>query len=159
MTTTDLLGAARDVPWLAAGILGLGAASWVVERIAGLTGPVTTLHRAWADRELRRLRREALLRAERRRLDTEEESAVMADLRAQVAELSLRLDALRRTVRAGEEHRRGMRDWADGLLRAARAAGITYTDPPRTDERPAVPAPAPTVEDRRNPTPAPALAG
>jgi TolA-binding protein len=146
-TTTELLRAAQAVPWLGAALVAVGTVSWVVEKVAGLTGPITTLHRAWADRELRRLRRSALLRAERRRLAAEEESAVMADLRSQIADLSAEVARLRGTVREAEASQRRVKDWADGLLRAARAAGLHYADPPRTDERPAIP-------ESRNPAPA-----
>src|SRR4051812_11828670 len=138
MTTAEVLAAAGDVPWLAAAVLGLGALSWAVETVAGLRGPITTLRRAWADRELRKLRREALIRAERRRIDAEEDSAVMVDLREQVAHLAEEVTRLRATVRAAAAHHRTMHDWADGLLRAARSAGVLYVDPPRTDELPTV---------------------
>lgn len=137
-TTAELLAAAEGIPWLAGIVLGLGAASWAVERVAGLTGPATALLHAWTDRDLRRLRREALLRAERRRLTAEDESAVMADLRQQIAHLSDEIGRLRTTVRATEKHHRLFRHWAEGLLGAARAAGLSYVDPPRTDEQPMV---------------------
>jgi hypothetical protein len=150
MTTAEVLAAVGDVPWLAVGLLGLGTLSWAVERIAGLRGPVTLLHHAWTDRELRRLRREAHLRAERRRITAEEESAVMADLRSQVADLAAEIARLRATVRAAEDHHRQIHDWAAGLLRTARGAGVIYVDPPSTGERPALV----LTSDSRNPAPA-----
>jgi hypothetical protein len=134
----EIAAAAEGVPWLAGTALALGATSWAVEKVAGLTGPATTIVRLWTERDLRRLRREALLRAERRRLDTEEESAVMADLRAQIAHLSDEVGRLRATVRRAEDHHRAVHRWAEGLLRAARAAGLPYVDPPSTDEQPVV---------------------
>jgi hypothetical protein len=77
----------------------------------------------------------------------EEESAVMADLRAQVRELTGEVARLRSVVRASEAHHRVMRDWADGLLRAARSSGLQYVDPPPTGEQPAIPFPAPPRPD------------
>lgn len=138
MTLTELLAATRGIPWLAGGLLLLGTVSFAVERVAGLSGPATAVARAWSNRELRKLRREALLRAERRRLHAEEESAVVADLRGQLAHLSAEVASLRGEVRDADTHRRAMRTWADGLLRSARAAGVPYTDPPPTGERPAM---------------------
>jgi hypothetical protein len=140
---TDLIGLAKGAPALGLALAILSAALYTVERVFALTGPATKLVAAWRNRELARLRREALLRAEKRRLDMEEENAVMADLRAQVRELTGEVARLRSVVRASEAHHRVMRDWADGLLRAARSAGLQYVDPPPTGEQPAIPAPAP----------------
>jgi hypothetical protein len=149
VTTAELIDAARGVPWVAGGVLTLGFLSWVVERIAGLSGPATALHRAWSDRELRALRREAHLRAERRRITAEEESAVIADLRDQVADLATEIARLRAAVRAAEEHHRQIHDWAAGLLRTARNAGVIYVDPPTTGEQPALA----LATSSRNPAP------
>jgi hypothetical protein len=140
--SSDLLAAAADFPVLAAALVILGGLLYLAERLFALSGPVTKLLAAWRNRDLARLRREALIRAERRRLAMEEENAVMADLRSQVRELTGEVARLRSVVRASEAHHRVMRDWADGLLRSARAAGLPYVDPPRTDEQPAIPFPA-----------------
>jgi hypothetical protein len=135
---SELLGAAKDFPVLLVALIVIGGTLYAAERVFALSGPITKLVSAWRNRELARLRREALLRAERRRLQLEEENAVMADLRTQLADLTREVGRLRGVVRASEAHNRVMRDWADGLLRSARAAGLTYVDPPRTDEQPAV---------------------
>jgi hypothetical protein len=137
---TELLAAAKDFPVLLVALVVVGGALYAAERLFALSGPLTKLAAAWRNRELARLRREALIRAERRRLQMEEESAVMANLRAEVAELSAEVARLRGAVRDAEEQHRRVKDWADGLLRSARSAGLTYADPPRTGERPAVPA-------------------
>jgi hypothetical protein len=135
---SELLGAAKDFPVLLVALIVIGGTLYAAERVFALSGPITKLIDAWRNRELARLRREALLRAERRRLQLEEENAVMADLRTQLTDLTREVGRLRGVVRASEAHNRVMRDWADGLLRSARAAGLTYVDPPRTDEQPAV---------------------
>jgi hypothetical protein len=135
---SELLGAAKDFPVLLVALIVIGGTLYAAERVFALSGPITKLVSAWRNRELARLRREALLRAERRRLQLEEENAVMADLRTQLTDLTREVGRLRGVVRASEAHNRVMRDWADGLLRSARAAGLTYVDPPRTDEQPAV---------------------
>lgn len=139
---TDLLPYLKGSPVLLAALIIATAALYALERLLALTGPATKLARYWQGRELARLRREAAVRAERRRLQREEESAVMADLRAQVAELTTEVARLRGVVRASEAHHRVMRDWADGLLRAARSAGLPYIDPPATGDQPRIPAPA-----------------
>lgn len=140
---SDLIGLAKGAPALALALAILSALLYLVERLFALSGPATKLVNAWHNRELARLRREALVRAERRRLAAEEENAVMADLRAQVQELTAEVARLRSVVRSSEAHHRVMRDWADGLLRTARSSGVQYVDPPPTDEQPAIPAPAP----------------
>jgi hypothetical protein len=141
--SSDLLAAAGDFPVLAAALVILGGLLYLAERLFALSGPMSKLVGTWRNRELARLRRDALLRAEKRRLQMEEESAVMADLRAQVRELTAEVVRLRSVVRASEAHHRVMRDWADGLLRAARSSGLQYVDPPPTGEQPAIPFPAP----------------
>lgn len=138
----DVFAAAKDFPVLLAALITVTGLLYLAERVFALSGPITKLVAAWRNRELARLRREALVRAERRRLQLEEENAVMADLRTQVAELMREVGRLRAVVRSSEAHHRVMRDWADGLLRSARASGLNYVDPPSTDEQPAIPAPA-----------------
>jgi pimeloyl-ACP methyl ester carboxylesterase len=140
---SELLAAAADFPVLVAALVVIGGLLYLAERLFALSGPMSRLVRSWRNRELARLRRDALIRAEKRRLQMEEESAVMADLRAQVRELTGEVARLRSVVRASEAHHRVMRDWADGLLRTARSSGVQYVDPPPTDEQPAIPTPAP----------------
>jgi hypothetical protein len=140
---SELLAAAADFPVLVAALVVVGGLLYLAERLFALSGPMSKLVSAWRNRELARLRRDALVRAEKRRLQMEEESAVMADLRAQVQELTGEVARLRSVVRASEAHHRVMRDWADGLLRTARSSGLQYVDPPATDEQPAIPFPAP----------------
>lgn len=135
---TDLIGLAKGAPALALALAIFSAALYATERLLALTGPATRFVRWWRGRELSRLRREAEVRAEQRRIQREEEDAVMADLRTQVAGLSQEVARLRGVVRASEAHHRVMRDWADGLLRSARAAGLTYVDAPTTQPLPAV---------------------
>lgn len=140
-TTAELLTAAEGVPWLAGTVLVLGTVSWAVERIAGLSGPATALTRAWSDRELRKLRREALLRAERRKLAAEEEAGRIADLSAQLSELRTEVTWMRaerderRRADTAERHRRErydrvLTDYVWALLNAARAAGVPFASPP-----------------------------
>jgi hypothetical protein len=135
---SDLIGLAKGAPALALALAILSAALYAAERLFALSGPMSKLVRWWRGRELARLRREAELRAEQRAIQQAEETAVMADLRAQLGDLTREVARLRGVVRASEAHHRVIRDWADGLLRSARAAGLTYVDPPSTDELPAV---------------------
>jgi hypothetical protein len=137
---SELLAAAKDFPVLLAALITVGGILYAAERLFALSGPLSKLVNAWRGRELTRLRREALLRAERRRLQMEEESAVIANLRAEVADLSAEVARLRGAVREAEAHHRRVKDWADGLLRSTRTAGLVYADPPITGERPTVPA-------------------
>lgn len=134
----ELLKYAQGSPFLLLALVVLGALLYAAEKVLALSGPMSGLVRWWQNRELSKLRREAELRAERRRIQMEEESALMGDLRAQVAELTREVARLRSVVRSGEAHQRAVREWADGLLRSARAAGLAYVDPPATDEQPAV---------------------
>lgn len=140
---SELLAAAADFPVLVVALVIVGGLLYLAERLFALSGPMSGLVNAWRNRELARLRRDALIRAEKRRLQMEEESAIMADLRGQVRELTAEVVRLRSVVRASEAHHRVMRDWADGLLRTARSSGLTYVDPPPTGDQPAIPAPAP----------------
>lgn len=134
----DLIGLVRGVPGLAITLAAVSAVLYGAERLFALSGPITKLVAAWHGRELARLRREAVVRAEKRRLQMEEESATLADLRDQLRGLTQEVARLRSVVRSSEAHNRVMRDWADGLLRSARSAGLTYVDPPSTDEIPVV---------------------
>lgn len=136
--SADLLAAAKDFPALVVALVGLGGLLYAAERLLALSGPITKVINAWHSRELAQLRREALLRAERRRLQLEEESEVMADLRGQLRDLTVEVGRLRSVVRSSEAQHRVMRDWGEGLLRSARSAGLVYVDPPATDELPVV---------------------
>ena len=135
---SDLITLAKGVPALAIALATIAALLYASERVLALSGPLTKLVAAWHGRELARLRRESLLRAERRRIQLQEEGAVLADLRDQLHGLTQEVARLRAVVRSSEAHNRVMREWADGLLRSARAAGLSYVDPPSTDEIPAV---------------------
>jgi len=135
----DLWARLANYPLLFLGVLLLSVALYAAERLLALSGPMSALLRWWRGRELASLKREAELRAERRRIQMEEESAMMTLLRSQVAELSAEVERLRTVVRASEVSHRNLKAWADGILRATRAAGLAYTDPPRTGDLPTVP--------------------
>lgn len=139
MTTAELLAAAQGVPWLTGALLVGGVLSWAVEKFAGLSGPATALLRAWTDRDLRKLRREALLRAERRRLRAEEEgdrisdlSAQLVELRTEVGQLRADRDSARRREARMERYAHELAQYVWRLLHTARAAGVQYVDPPQT---------------------------
>jgi hypothetical protein len=74
VTWDSLLGFAQDSPLLLAVLVGAGGVLATVERVFALTGPITKVAHWWQGRELARLKREALLRAERRRIQDEERS-------------------------------------------------------------------------------------
>lgn len=99
MSTPELLRAAEHLPWLGSGLLLLIAAGAIVERVTGLVGPATKVANWWAEREVRELRREARLRAERRRIEREEEEGKVAALRAEVEWLRTEVRRLRAEVR------------------------------------------------------------
>lgn len=99
MTTAELAKLAEGAPWLASGLLALVAVVYAAEKLTGLAGPVTKLAAAWHDREVRRLRREAKVRAERRRIEREEEEGKVAALRAEVEWLREEVRRLRAEVR------------------------------------------------------------
>lgn len=134
----DLLQYAAGSPFLLLLLVVLGAVLYTLERVFALSGPTSALVRWWQGRELAKLKREAELRAARRAIQAEEESALLRDLRTQLAELEENVGRLREERRRREAHDRAMREWAEGLLRAARAAGLAYVDPPASGEQPAV---------------------
>jgi len=74
----------ESLPWVGTGVLIMGAVGVVVERVTGLAGPATKVANWWHDRHLRKLRRKARYRAELRRIEQEEESARITELRAEV---------------------------------------------------------------------------
>lgn len=135
---TDLLAYAKGSPFLLLALVVVGAVLYAAERLFALSGPMSGLVRWWQGRELSKLKREAEVRAARRAIQMEEESALMADMRSQLADLTREVARLRSVVRSSEAHHRVMRDWADGMLRAARSAGLQYADPPSTGEQQAV---------------------
>ncbi len=90
---------AESAPWLASGLLALAAAVYTVEKVTGLVGPATKVAAWWHEREVRKLRRAAKLRAEQRRIETEEETAKVAALRAEVDWLRQEVRRLRAEVR------------------------------------------------------------
>lgn len=145
----DMLTVAKGSPLIFGALLVLGAVVYVVERLAGLNGPLTRAWTAWTERELRKLRRDALLLAERRRVQAEDEQGrvgdltrQVADLRATVHELSEDLRAARGRERRREAQLRALGDYMDRLLRTARAAGVPFADPPVMDDSGPIPVPA-----------------
>ncbi len=84
MTTEELLAAAQGMPWLVSGIVILTAVSYGAEKLTGLAGPLTKATAHWNSRQLRKLRRAAVLRAEARRIEQEEEGARLSALRVEV---------------------------------------------------------------------------
>lgn len=93
---TDLVAAAADSPLLLAVLVIGGFVVWAVERLAGVNGPITRAVRAWQERELRRLQREADLSAARRRVARETEDARVAELEDEVEWLREQLRRRRR---------------------------------------------------------------
>lgn len=80
MSLDTLLGYAQDSPLLLAVLVAAGGVLATVERVFALSGPITKVAAWWQGRELARLKREALLRAERRRIEDEDRSAREAHL-------------------------------------------------------------------------------
>lgn len=97
MTWDNLIKAAEGSPLLLAGLVIIGAVLALVERVFALSGPITKVANWWQGRELAKLKREALLRAERRRIAEEEEGARFATLRAEVDWLRAELERVRGT--------------------------------------------------------------
>lgn len=133
----ELLDAVKGSPFLLAFLVILGAVVWAAEKIGGVNGPVTRAWNSWQNRELNRIRREALLRAERRKIAEEERSGQVADLSAQVAALRAETSWLRgenedhkRRDRIRDQYDHRMGDYVYGLLGEFRRAGGVYSDPP-----------------------------
>lgn len=95
---TELLAAAAGQPALLAFLVIGGAAILAVERLSGANGLLTRAIRAWQDRELRRIRRERAVEAERRAATQETEDARVVELEAEVEWLREQL----RRARAGQ---------------------------------------------------------
>jgi hypothetical protein len=132
VTGAELLRAAEGSPLLLAFLTVGGFLSYAVERLCGSNGPATRLLHAWRDRELRELRREALLRAERRRIDRDEATAREAEqlaelthLRRRVIELTGDRDTLLREV----EHANRRASAAHPTLPVPRLADDPVTAP------------------------------
>lgn len=132
-----LLAAAKGSPLLLGGLIVLGALIYAVEKLGGINGPITRMWDAWQNRKLNGLRREALLRAERRRIAQEEETGRIADLSAQIDGLRAtvewqngELNDYRRRERIVNQYEREVADYVGRLLRAARGAGIPFAEPP-----------------------------
>jgi len=126
----ELLDAVKGSPLLLAFLVVGGFLVYAVEKLGGLDGPITRGVRAWQDRELNRLRREALLRAEQRKLDAEQESAVVAGLRTEVEWLTRERDDQRRRDRVRDQHDRQLAAYLDRVLAHARAAGVPVPERP-----------------------------
>jgi hypothetical protein len=133
----DVLDAAKGSPFLLAGLVIFGALVYGAEKLGGVNGPMTRAWAAWRNRELNRLRREALLRAERAKIAREEQTGVVGDLVRQVERLQAEVTWLegegndnRRRDRARDAHDRAMSDYVHRLLNTARAAGVPFADPP-----------------------------
>ena len=90
---SELLDAVKGSPLLLAFLVVGGFLVYAVERLGGLDGPVSRALRAWQDRELRALRREAMVRAEQRRIEAEERGDRERDLLAQLAQARRERDA------------------------------------------------------------------
>lgn len=151
---TDLFNAAKGSPLLYVALAGLVIGVYLVEHLCGINGPLTRAWAAWNDRELRHLRRDALILAERRRIQTEEEQGrvgdltrQVADLRAVVAEQGRELADHRARGRRRDAQLRALGDYVDRLLRTARAAGVPFADPPPDDTGPIPAQPGPPPEE------------
>lgn len=158
---TDLFNAAKGSPLMFAALFLLGVGVYLTEHLCGVNGPLTRLWAAWNDRELRRLRRDALVLAERRSIQAAEErgrvgdlTQQLADLRALVHEQGRDLAAARQRERRREAQLRALGDYVDRLLRAARAAGVPFADPPDEVDTDPIPIPAASPETARTPEPA-----
>jgi hypothetical protein len=134
---SELLSAAKDSPFALAALITLGAVVWAVEKLGSLNGPMTRMWTAWQNRELNRLRREAVYRAERRRIAADEESGRVADLARQVADLRAEVNWLtgennehKRRERLRDTYERRHVDYTLRLWRAARDAGVAFVEPP-----------------------------
>jgi hypothetical protein len=107
---SELLRAVAGSPIL----LAVLAAGWfgvlAVERLCGANGPASRILAAWRNRELNQLRREAMIRAERRRLDAAERSERETALEHEAARLRRERDDARRQrdalLRQIDSHRR-----------------------------------------------------
>lgn len=133
----ELLAAAKDSPFLLAALIVLAAVVWTVEKLGALNGPMTRTWTAWQNRELNKLRREAVYRAERRRIAAEEEQGQVADLNRRLVDLRAEVDWLtgenndfKRRERLRDAHERVHADYTMRLYRAAREAGVAFVEPP-----------------------------
>lgn len=137
MSWGELVAAADGAPLLVGGLVVLGTAVWLAERIFALSGPATKLAAWWRGRTLAKLRREALLRAEQRRIEREEAKTREDDLEAQLADLRAEVEWLhgeradqRARDRARDTYDRRMAAWAHDTAARSRAAGVPISEPP-----------------------------
>jgi hypothetical protein len=100
----DLLRYAEGSPFLLLALVILGAVLYAAEKLFALSGPMSGLVHWWQGRELAKLKRDAEVRAARRAIQAEEESALLRSLREQLAELETQIARLRE-----ERRRRGSR--------------------------------------------------
>lgn len=126
----EFLDAVKGSPLLLAVVVLIGGLVYLVEKLGGIDGPITRLYRAWHNRELAKIKRDALLRAERRRLELADEDDKMAVLRADVMWLRNERDDQRRRDRVRDQHDRELGAYVWHILQAARSAGLAFPDPP-----------------------------
>lgn len=127
---TELLDAVKGSPLLLAFVVVIAALVYAVEKLGGVNGPISRAVAAWQNRELNKLRREALYRAERRRIDAEAEGEQVRDLRTEVGWLRHEAADYRARDRARGEYERAIASYLDYVLRAARRAGVNLAPPP-----------------------------
>lgn len=168
MDAGTLVDAAKGSPRLLAAVVLVLLVVGAAERLFALSGPLTSVVRWWQGRTLSRLRREALIRAEQRRIEREQSKTReddlldrLADLDAEVEWLRLERADQRRRDRARDTYDRAMAAYVYDLAGRARASGIPVDDPPRPPDL----APLLVEEDtapmrrvRRNPAPPPVSA-
>lgn len=154
----DISGVASN-PLLYGVLVVIGYAVWLAEKVTGANGVFTRIKTAWDNREINRLVREKKVREARLALEQLEESAVIRQLRTQVADLSAEMEWNRRErldLAAREHHRaefdRAIAQWINQWVPRARAAGLDIPDPPQFIELPPVVLPrwpGADVADRR----------
>lgn len=133
---TELLNAVKGSPLLLAFIVVAGFLVYAVEKLGGVNGPISRAVAAWQNRELNKLRREALLRAERRRIEAEGESEQMRALRTEVEWLRRETDDYQARDRARGEYDRRVAAYLDYVFRSTRQAGLTLAPPPPLPDLP-----------------------
>jgi len=139
---TEVLAAVSGNPFLLAIVVLVIAAVWLIEKVGGVNGPLTRLWTAWTNRELNRLRREALVRAERRKLAQQETASELGGLQDRLAELEENARWQRDRDRARAEYDQRALRWSYDLFTRAQAAGLAVEPPPE-------PPYLPQIEDPR----------
>lgn len=132
-----LVEVAKDTPWLLAIVVVVLLLLGAAERLFALSGPITSIVRWWKGRTLAKLRHEALVRAEQRRIEREQTADRVDDLMAQLADVRAEVEWLRderadqrRRDRVRDAYDRKMSTYSHVLAGQARAAGIAVEDPP-----------------------------